>query len=205
MALRRLWRARRLPGETIIGWGPVWPRPTANQAVMHVALGMVPVFGHLLAAGLYGVIGPSRTLLILSDRRVLLLRPGSIGPDPAGMGVRLDEPLEMVEVVVSPRLLASRAQARDGPRPRRARPARPPRGATPPPGTVKVFSFELHTLRDEPMKFYLRATLGEASWRLREGLLTLAESGASGADADSPPRPAAQDLHGPERPEGWIA
>jgi hypothetical protein len=160
MEVRRLWRARRLPGERLVGWGVVRPPPTASQTALQVALAMIPAVGHFAAMAIVGPGSRERWLMILSDRRVLLLHPGDHGVAPDGRGVYLDEPLELVEVLCDPP------------------PGRRRRSTTTPPAkrvepVAFPLTFELHLLTVPPLRLELKPA-SPAGVRLRQGLLLLA-------------------------------
>lgn len=160
MEVRGLWRARRLPGERLVGWGVVAPPPTASQAALQIGLGMIPGIGQIAALAISGAGNGERSLMMLSDRRVLLLSTGLVGIAPDGRGVRLDEALELLEVICDPPS-----------RPRRRSAVVPPAARREVTGGSLVFS--LHSLSAAPMKLDLKVTTA-AGLRLREGLLLLA-------------------------------
>ncbi|MBM4108167.1 MAG: hypothetical protein FJ255_05070 [Phycisphaerae bacterium] len=160
IGLRRLWRSRRLPGERLIGWGIVGPPTTASQAAVQIGLSIVPGIGHPAAIILSLAAGGERSLMILSDRRVMLLRARASGIAPDGRGVRLDEPIEFVEVLCGP------------PRPPRRPRSGVPRAARSEPKGQSL-TFELHTLSAPPCKLELKVVT-MAGLRLRHGLLLLA-------------------------------
>jgi hypothetical protein len=163
MQIRGVWRARRLPGERIVGWGVVWPPPSASQAALQVALAMIPALGQLAAMAIAGPGAGERWFMILSDRRVMLLHPGAPGPERDGRGVYLDEPLELIEVTCDP-----------PPRPRKRASATPPAARAEIP--AYPLTFELHLVAAPPLRLELKPA-SPAGVRLRQGLLLLAGYG----------------------------
>ncbi len=91
--LRHLLRARMDPGERLVGFAVTQLRPTPAQIITHVGLALLPGVGPLAALAL-ATLGPDqRRLVVLTTRRLLLLRLNRSGPDPSGRGVLADLPL----------------------------------------------------------------------------------------------------------------
>jgi len=95
MSVRRLLRARLLPGERLVGWAPVLRDPTVFELVTSAGLLIIPGVGQIL---MMLVLGRLRSLMILTDSRLLLVSMGPYGPDPAGRGVRADVPFHRLGI-----------------------------------------------------------------------------------------------------------
>jgi len=95
MSVRRLLRARLLPGERLVGWAPVLRDPTVFELLASAGLLIIPGVGQLL---MMVVLGRLRSLMILTDSRLLLVSMGPYGPDPAGRGVRADVPFHRLGI-----------------------------------------------------------------------------------------------------------
>lgn len=93
--LRRLFRARFLPGERIIGWGPALVNPPVWMLVAVGGMVMIPLVGHALLAV---VLSSHRRMVVLTDSRLLVLSRMWVASDPEGRGVKLDVPVHSIEV-----------------------------------------------------------------------------------------------------------
>jgi len=95
LRLRGLLRARLDHQERIVAWGPVMQEPQTHSALAAFALSIVPIVGIVLGPA---VSRTNHALLIVTDRRLLLVKSNTAGPLPDGRGVLLDVPIETVEV-----------------------------------------------------------------------------------------------------------
>jgi hypothetical protein len=93
--LRRLFRARFLPGERVIGWAPALVNPPIWLVVAAAGLVVIPGAGHLL---LGVVLSSHRRMVVLTDSRLLVLTRLAVAGDPSGRGVKLDAPLHAVAI-----------------------------------------------------------------------------------------------------------
>ncbi len=93
--LRRLLRRRLQPGEGIVAWhvASTWPR-TAEVGLMVGAV-VVPWVGFLVVEQMHR---RARRVVVLTDRRLLLLRADGAGRAPRGLGVVFDAPLHALAV-----------------------------------------------------------------------------------------------------------
>lgn len=81
MRVRTPWRAVREPGERLIGWAVLMPSGRGAILGSAFALGVtVPVLMPLSALVTAWGLGSGRRLGLLTDRRVVVLRPGPAGP-----------------------------------------------------------------------------------------------------------------------------
>lgn len=95
MQLRWLLRSRLAPGERLIGWGSAGERPGATSQLLLTALVLLPGIGHAL----FGLAhAGSKRLLVLTDRRLLVLGVNRAGVDRSGKGVRHDVALGLLSV-----------------------------------------------------------------------------------------------------------
>lgn len=92
LALRGLLRARRDADERLVAWGVADVRPAKSAGELLGALGPLG-----WAAGAVAT-GGARRVLVLSDRRLLVLRTGPLGPSPEGLGVVADVNLGTLRV-----------------------------------------------------------------------------------------------------------
>lgn len=179
LALRPLLRERLGPGERIVGWSDYRGDLPFHRAAIAFALAIMPI-GHLLAGFIARV---ERGVIVLTDRRILLLTHENTGPDPAGSGVRANWPLETISVsaTVGAREHLLRALQHYRSRPRTPAPAEAPtadRRATPADprqllGAASLFIITQPDGRSLTLKVsYLSGKT--ASGRLREGLVLLA-------------------------------
>lgn len=98
MQLRRFLRAQLAPGERVVGFGVARIEPGAHRAAVSMALTALPVFGQVLASIDTIMTTLRRTVVVLTDRRLLLLRPELVGTRPDGAGIVLDRSLGDIEV-----------------------------------------------------------------------------------------------------------
>lgn len=94
--LRRLIRARFLPGERVIGWAPALVNPPLWLMIAAAGLIALPGVGHLL---LGVVLSSHRRMVVLTDSRLLVLTRLAVAGDPSGRGVKLDTPLHGVSIL----------------------------------------------------------------------------------------------------------
>jgi hypothetical protein len=68
------------PGERAVGWGMAQHEPAAHRAAISIALMLIPGVGQLLAAGDVLLSLSKQRLVILTDRRLVLVRMDKRGP-----------------------------------------------------------------------------------------------------------------------------
>lgn len=90
MELRRLLRHRLLGEESIVGWGVVARSPSLLYWWLTGAAVALPAFNSLASEAVMIV---SRRMMILTDRRLLVLQVGRRGAHALGGGVLTDVPL----------------------------------------------------------------------------------------------------------------
>lgn len=156
MQLRPLLRQRLERGERLIGWGLAVDEPNAERALMAAALSFVPGVGQALAIVL-GVAAGKR-LMVLTDRRLLLLKVDRSGPRADGRGVLSDRRLTEVRVV---------AEA-----PRR-RSSAPPHDEDPGEELEPPERFGLVAPGQRALRVIIQPGNSSPARRLREGLFTL--------------------------------
>ena len=127
LALCGLLRARRERGERLIAWGVVEVKAASNTEDLLGALAPPPLAAIATVAS---SVGGSKRVIVLTDRRMLLLRTGVHGPSAEGVGVVVDASLGTLRVealathfeVIGPefgrryRLTIKEAGSRDGER-----------------------------------------------------------------------------------------
>jgi|GEM_PF-1882628 len=165
--LRRLLRARMDPGERLVGFSVVQLRPPPALVIAQVVLALIPGIGQVAAFTLAALGSDQRRLLVLTTRRMLLLRLNRSSPDPRGRGIVADLPL--ATLLVDHASASERAQPAEPPaRARSSRRARKPARAT----TFTVTD----ALVPRRIAFILPRTSSRAAARLRDALVVLAEN-----------------------------
>ncbi len=99
LALRDLWRRRRDADERLIAWGVVGVKPASGAEELLGALAPGPLAA---IAEVASTSGGSRQVLILSDKRLLLVRANPLGPAADGQGVVCDASLATLRVTTAP-------------------------------------------------------------------------------------------------------
>lgn len=99
LALRALLRARRGRGERLIAWGVASVKAASGAEEILGALAPGPLGA---IAGVASSSGGTRKVLVLSDRRLLLLKSNILGPSPEGLGVVVDISLGTLIVESAP-------------------------------------------------------------------------------------------------------
>lgn len=98
MRLRPALRAILEPGETIVGWGIAQHEPEPHRAALSVSLMLVPIFGQMLASVDAVMAMQRQRVVILTDRRLLLLKTDGKSLAPGGSGVTFDRSLGEIEL-----------------------------------------------------------------------------------------------------------
>ena len=94
LALRDLLRARLAPGERVVGWASAQLEQPLSLALFRLGLMVLPGVGHVVSGLLSSMVSPERSLLILTDARLLLITAHPTGAhEPAH-----DIPLEALSV-----------------------------------------------------------------------------------------------------------
>lgn len=96
LALSGLLRQVREPGERLIAWGVV--EVTRVAGARETARSLTVVLGPLGAIAGLMVGGQTQRVAVLTDRRLLLLTTGRLGPSPEGLGVWLSTGLGELRV-----------------------------------------------------------------------------------------------------------
>lgn len=176
MHLRAFLRARLELGERVVGFAAGQLSPSPARVLAHVALSLVPGFGHLLSAAHSAAQGDGRRIVLLTSRRILLLRPDRTGPDPTGRGIAAELPLSLLEVGYDPPpvALAARSTPRRRIGQRRARLRRTQIAR-------EVAVFTLTDLRHGARVQLALDRSGGGAQRLREALVLLADEPVSPA------------------------
>lgn len=99
LALRALLRERLGRGEDVIAWGVGQAPVTLSLAVLRIGLAILPGFGQVLAAISTAAFSPSPFLLVLTDRRLLTIRPAGRRRTPLCVGPLADVDLGELRVV----------------------------------------------------------------------------------------------------------
>lgn len=107
--LRRLLRARLLPGEKIVGWAPALANPPVWLLIAVAGLALVPAAGHML---IMVILANHRRVVILTDSRIMVLSRLALAGDPGGRGVRTDLPLHALALKKTRSAHRFRLQAR---------------------------------------------------------------------------------------------
>lgn len=171
--LRGLLRARLEPGERLVGFAAGEMSPSPARVLAQVALALIPGFGHLLAAA-HGVVqGDRRRVVVLTSRRIFLLRADRAGVEPQGRGVSSELPLSLLDVGYEPPLEA--IGARPGGTRGRARPAQRRARRRRPEIARQVSVFYLTDLRHGGRIELALDRAGGGAQRLREALVVMAD------------------------------
>jgi len=97
--LRGLFRARLDPDERLIAWGVASVKPASSAEEILGAIAPGPLAA---IAGVATSSGGSKRVLVLTDRRLLFLRPDELGPSPEGLGVAAEADLDTLLVESTP-------------------------------------------------------------------------------------------------------
>ena len=98
LALRPLLRRTLLPGERLIGWASVQGSSPACLTLFRTALAILPLIGPVLGSMAGAALGPQRRLLLLTDRRLLMLCADARAVSGAEGAIMHQAPLEAVVV-----------------------------------------------------------------------------------------------------------
>ncbi len=98
MKLRPALRAILDPDETIVGWGIAQHEPEAHRAALSVSLMLIPIFGQMLASVDAVMAMQRQRVVVLTDRRLLLLKADNNALNPDGSGVTFDRSLGEIEL-----------------------------------------------------------------------------------------------------------
>jgi hypothetical protein len=98
-ALRDLLRRRRDADERLIAWGVASVKPASGAEELLGALAPGPLAA---IADVASTSGGSRQVVVLTDKRLLLLRANELGPAPEGLGVVVDASLATLRVASAP-------------------------------------------------------------------------------------------------------
>lgn len=99
LALRALLRRRRDADERLIAWGVAAVKPASGAQELLGALAPGPLAA---IADVASTTGGSRHVVVLTDKRLLLLRANELGPVPDGLGVVVDASLATLRVGATP-------------------------------------------------------------------------------------------------------
>lgn len=93
--LRKLLAARFEPGEHLVGWAVVSTDPRLHELLVWIAFMFLPGIGHAAA---HAMTGGLRRVIVLTDRRMLVLTTAKKGADPRGTGVLAELALHEIEL-----------------------------------------------------------------------------------------------------------
>jgi len=197
-AVRDTLRAALEPGERIAGWAIAQHEPDARRAALSLSLAFVPVVGQLLAGiDMLAAIRRQR-FVVLTDRRLLLLRPDRRTWTPDGAGIAAD--LHLGAFTLKDLDAGARWWIADdeAPPPRKTRRPRTGMRSARRRPTASVARIRLDAPPAEPWTMRIAARPDEASARLVEALRAIAASETGTPDHHAatadPPGPAAPDM-----------
>ncbi len=176
MHLRGLLRARLEPGERLVGFAAAELSPSPVRVLAQVALALIPGFGHLLAAAHGAVQGNRRRTVVLTSRRIFLLRSDRTGAEPQGRGIVAELPLSLLDAGYEPPLDPIGARAGAGSRTRTGRRAAQRRARLRRSEMARQVSvFTLTDLRHGVRIELALDRAGGGAQRLREALVVMAD------------------------------
>ncbi len=98
LRLREALRALLEPGEKIVGWGIAQHEPEPHRAALSVSLMLIPIFGQMLASVDAVMAMQRQRVVVLTDRRLLLLKTDSKALAGDGSGVTFEGSLGEIEL-----------------------------------------------------------------------------------------------------------
>jgi hypothetical protein len=164
--LRPLLRARLEPGERLVGWGTAHDQETLSTKLLDAGFTLVPLLGHAAVALRRSWRGVRFRLLIITDRRLLVLASTrAVITETARL--EADVPLAELDVrcAAGPDALASVVRSRPGAAP----------------GRAPMIRFRLRGASGWDVDLDLPQTSGEPLRRLRSALVVLALDSAAHA------------------------